>query len=281
VSYDQRILFDDGLLVVSEASCGAAPPAAGDPERADRLEIVIPQTGVFVRHVRARRGWRDTISDASRALFFRPDEPYRVSHPLGGHDRSIDVAVPWAMLDTGAIEPARLPDSVAVDWPTSALVRRWARALSTESCDPLTASEVGIAVIDRILPGPEREVVPAPIDPLVERARLAVAERLGERLTLPELGTLLDTSPFQLARRFRTATGSSIHGYRTTLRVRTALSRVEAGERDLTGLALDLGFVDHSHLTNVVRRHAGRPPSAFRPLPTVAELRALRTILQA
>jgi AraC-like DNA-binding protein len=281
VSYDQRILLDDELLVVSEASCGAAPPAAGDPERADRLEIVIPQTGVFVRHVRARRGWRDTISDASRALFFRPDEPYRVSHPLGGHDRSIDVAVPWAMLDTGATEPARLPDSVAVDWPTSALVRRWARALSTESCDPLTASEIGIAVIDRILPGPEREVVPAPIDPLVERARLAVAERLGERLTLPELGTLLDTSPFQLARRFRTATGSSIHGYRTTLRVRTALSRVEAGERDLTGLALDLGFVDHSHLTNVVRRHAGRPPSAFRPLPTVAELRALRTILQA
>ena len=118
-------------------------------------------------------------------------------------------------------------------------------------------------------------------DTLVDRTRLVIAEDLGERLTLPELGRRVGSSPFHLARRFRRATGSSIHGYRTALRVRAALERVAGGERDLTGLALDLGFADHSHLTNTVRRETGRPPSAFRLPPTDAELRALSTILQA
>jgi AraC-like DNA-binding protein len=279
VSYAQRILFDDGAIVVSEARCGPMPPLSDDPERAARLEIVFPQAGLFVRHIRARSGRRDTISDATRALFFRPDEPYRVSHPLGGLDHSVDVAVPWAMIDDAAIDPATLPDSVSVDGPTSILVRRWAAALRKNGCDPLLGAEIGVLVIDRVI----QHVRPGftTRDRLVDRTRLAVVDNLGGRLTLPEIGDLVGSSPFHLARRFRAATGTSIHAYRTALRVRTALARVEAGERDLTALALDLGFADHSHLTNVVRRHTGRPPSAFRADPTDAELRALGTILQA
>jgi AraC-like DNA-binding protein len=60
-----------------------------------------------------------------------------------------------------------------------------------------------------------------------------------------------------------------------------ALERLAAGERDLTALALDLGFADHAHLTNTVRRELGRPPSAFRAAPNHAEIHALSTILQA
>jgi AraC-like DNA-binding protein len=235
---------------------------------------------LFVRHVRSRAGRRDTISDATRALFFRPHEPYRVTHPLGGLDRSIDIAVPWSTIDDAAIDASTLPDAVPVDARTMIVVRRWASALRHGRCDPLLAAEIGIAVIDRVVGPVSRDGIPAG-DPLVDRTRLAIVDRLGGRVTLPELGALVGSSPFHLARRFRAATGSSIHAYRTALRVRTALASVEAGERDLTSLALDLGFADHSHMTNVVRRHTGRPPSAFRADPTNAELRTLRTILQA
>ena len=44
------------------------------------------------------------------------------------------------------------------------------------------------------------------------------------------------------------------------------MERLAAGEPDLTALALDLGYADHSHLTNACRREFGRPPSALRAL---------------
>ena len=91
----------------------------------------------------------------------------------------------------------------------------------------------------------------------------------------------MGTSPFHLARVFRSITGESIHEHRVGLRVRAALERIAAGEDDLTRLALDLGFGDHAHLTNTIRRELGRPPSALRVAPTLLEIRSLRTILQA
>jgi AraC-like DNA-binding protein len=280
VSYSQRTLLDDGAVRVFEARCEADPAPGGEPERAARLEIVFPLAGVFVRHIEPR-GRRDAISDPTRALFFRPGEPYRVSHPLGGLDRSIDIAVPPSTLDEMGIDPLELPDAVPVDGPTHLLLRRWSIALGRGRIDQLTAAEIAVALVDRVLRPPPRPAADRRLDPLVDRVRLTLADRLGDRLTLPELGALVGSSPFHLARRFRTATGGPIHGYRTALRVRTAIARIEQGERDLTCLALDLGFANHSHLTNVVRRQTGRPPSAFRLPPTDAELHALRTFLQA
>jgi AraC-like DNA-binding protein len=115
---------------------------------------------------------------------------------------------------------------------------------------------------------------------LANAVRLQVAGRLSEHLTLPQLGAQFGLSGWELARRFRRATGTSIHAYRIRLRVHEALERIDAGERDLTSLALDLGFTDHSHLTNVLRHQTGRPPSAFRH--GRPDRRATqRTILQA
>jgi AraC-like DNA-binding protein len=72
-------------------------------------------------------------------------------------------------------------------------------------------------------------------------------------------------SPYHLSRIFRRSTGSSLHAYQTSLRLREGLRRLSDGEQDLTALALDLGFSDHSHFTNSFRRHFGSAPSKFRP----------------
>jgi AraC-like DNA-binding protein len=279
-AYRERVMLDDGALVVSEARCDPLPVPPVDAERSRRLSIVFELSGVFVRHTATRRGRRETISDPAHALVFRPDEPYRVSHPLGGLDRSIDIAVPRSTLDDMAIEPGGLPDAVAIDGLTHVLIRRWAAAID-DGLDPLSAGETAMTLIDRVLRPTLPRAGSREGDRLIDRTRLVIADRLGDRLTLPELGTVVGSSPFHLARRFRAATGMSIHAYRTTLRVRAALSRIEQGETDLTTLALDLGFAHHSHLTTTVRRHAGRPPSRFRSPPTRSELRRLRTILQA
>jgi AraC-like DNA-binding protein len=116
---------------------------------------------------------------------------------------------------------------------------------------------------------------------LADEARQALAARFRERLRLEELAGAAGCSPYHLCRVFRREVGMTIHRYRSRLRLRAALEAVAGGARDLTGLALDLGFSDHSHFTNSFRREFGLPPSALRREETLRELLTLSKKLQA
>ena len=65
------------------------------------------------------------------------------------------------------------------------------------------------------------------------------------------------------------AVGAPVHQYLLRLRLAVALDRLDGGERNLSALALDLGFSSHSHFTTAFRRHYGLVPSALgRPTPS-------------
>jgi AraC-like DNA-binding protein len=286
-----RRLLDDGGLVLLDVRCSEHPPAVGREERAGSLEVVLPMTGLFVREV-SRVGGRSRpaaeIGDTTRALFFRAGEPYRVRHPLGGADRSLAIAIQPAAAGWLHRSPTSLPPSRPISARTHLFARRLAAGLAGGHLDPLSGAEIAVLLLDRLIRQDPGDVDPGRhghdrggIRALVDEVRLVLAGRLGERLTLIEIGRLVGSSPFHLARAFRATTGLSIHTYRTQLRVRGVLARLEAGDRDLAGIALDLGFSDHSHMANVVRREIGRPPSALRRPPTERELDEMRTILQA
>ena len=93
-----------------------------------------------------------------------------------------------------------------------------------------------------------------------------VAPRVSQRLTLTSIARAVDCSVFHLCRSFRRATGLTLHAYRDEVRLRLALERLERGERDLSRLALDLGYSSHSHFTAAFRRSFGAPPSSARKL---------------
>jgi AraC-like DNA-binding protein len=97
---------------------------------------------------------------------------------------------------------------------------------------------------------------------LAAEAAQALATRFAEPLSLGALARALGTSPFHLCRVFRARTGRSLHGYRTQLRLRSSLERVEQGEC-ITTAALELGFSSHSHFTSAFRRAFGLTPSRF------------------
>ena len=71
---------------------------------------------------------------------------------------------------------------------------------------------------------------------------------------------------FHLCRSFRRATGLTLHAYRDEVRLRLALERLQHGERDLSRLALDLGYSSHSHFTAAFRHTFDMPPSTARKL---------------
>jgi AraC family transcriptional regulator len=87
------------------------------------------------------------------------------------------------------------------------------------------------------------------------------------------------SSVFHLCRTFRRHTGSTLHGYRNQMRLRTALEQVAAPASDLTDLALDLGYSSHSHFTSAFRKAFGMAPSTFRRKATVQAVRELSSLL--
>jgi AraC-like DNA-binding protein len=275
-------LLDDGAVAISEVACdGSASATASEGEEvARRTQVTIPLGGVYLRVTRRAGRLAATstdVGDPGSAILFRPGEPYRVSHPIPGHDRSLAITLRDSPRELATAGPTarRVPLHVTIG------ARQLLRDLRRRRVDSLAAAEGVAALLDAIDwgLGTGADVPRARDARLATAVRLEVAARLAEHLTLPRLGAQVGLSGWELARRFRRATGTSIHAYRTRLRVHAALERIDAGERDLTGLALDLGFFDHSHLTNVIRRQTGLPPSAFRDGPGAGK--AVRTILQA
>src|SRR5207247_8940199 len=98
----------------------------------------------------------------------------------------------------------------------------------------------------------------------VEAAKALIHRRLFDRWPLAGIAAEFGLSVFALCRLFRRHAGLPLHRYRRRLRLRESLRRLADGERHLTGLALDVGFSEHSHFTNAFRAEFGVPPSGFR-----------------
>jgi AraC-like DNA-binding protein len=69
---------------------------------------------------------------------------------------------------------------------------------------------------------------------------------------------------FHVSRVFSRVTGMTLSQFRNRVRVAIALDRLADGHEDLAVLSADLGFVDQSHLSRVVRASTGERLSALR-----------------
>jgi len=99
---------------------------------------------------------------------------------------------------------------------------------------------------------------------LVDRLQELLAARYRESLSLTGLAGELGVSAPHLCRVFREDAGTTIHDHREKLRFAAALDAFERGERDLTRLALDLGYSSHAHFTANFTQSLGMAPSRLR-----------------
>ena len=248
-----KTLHRTQAYTVREARCGGGPRHAGPEEQADCDQLVLVRAGLFSRTVGCRR----EVADPTRVVLFRTAETYRTAHPTGEGDVCTDI-----LLASGEGLPASAPTSVALDLAH----RRLVTALERRALSPLEADEAVEDFATRLLAFVRR--ASATTSPLrravVDAVRERIAARFHEGLRLEELAREAGRSPFHLCREFRRATGLTMGRLQSRLRVRAALERLSAGEHDLTALALDLGFYDHSHFCRVFRRETGHSPSAWR-----------------
>ncbi|ABG93206.1 possible transcriptional regulator, AraC family protein [Rhodococcus jostii RHA1] len=108
-----------------------------------------------------------------------------------------------------------------------------------------------------------------PDDVIAAAARAAVLDDEPGSDGLIPLAERFGVSPFALSRAFSAVMCVSLTRYRNRVLVGRALERIENGDRDLAGLAADLGFSDQAHMTRTIRAQLGETPTALRMLLSV------------
>jgi AraC-like DNA-binding protein len=222
------------------------------------------------------------LIDPLNVAFLNPGEPYQTSHPCGCGDHGTSLIFHDDVIrEIVAARSPRAAESpagpfVAPSGPCSVRASLLERALirtlaADEPIDPVAVEERALAIL--------QEVTGASLAPrsrartsvsserqrdLAEHARSVLGSHFRSAVGLTDLAHVVGSSPFHLCRILREHFGLPVHRYLTLLRMHAALESLEAGERDLTRLAFDLGYSSHSHFTFVFRKELGVPPSQFR-----------------
>ena len=239
--------------------------------------IAFPHAGSYRLH----SGGDSALIDVNGVAFFNPLGVYRTSHPHGCGDRGGGLVIrPDVIADAlgDAGLPAagdeakfpflRGPSSSRAFWIQHAI---FARALAADPVDPIEIEEGAFALVaETVAAAARRGTAPAPERPPAARRRLAsidaargyLLRRYREPVRLADVAAAAGLSPFHTCRAFKRETGVSVNRFIHRLRLRAALDLLPDYRRDITRLALDLGYSSHSHFTFAFRREFGVPPSS-------------------
>lgn len=274
-----RVVFSTECVTIGAFRCPASHPSFRNsgPIRDDCF--VFPRTTVLIQHDNARA----FVADPTIVTLYNRRQEYERRFVCADGDRCDWFAVSQDLLraalaerDPSAAEaerPVRFPHA-----PADASTYLEQRRLFIDASDPagvetLDVEERVVALLDRVLTlayngrQPRARVPRLPsANELADAAKAWIAPRVAQRLTLASIARAIDCSVFHLCRSFRRATGLTLHAYRDEVRLRLVLERLEHGERDLSRLALDLGYSSHSHFTAAFHRSFGIPPSTARKL---------------
>jgi AraC family transcriptional regulator len=272
-----RVVYSSDTVTIGAFRCPIDHPSFRDSGPIQNHCFVFPRNAVVIQH----RDGQPFIADPTVVTLYNRQQAYerRALSPDG--DRCDWFAIAPSVLraaigyhDPRAADrqrPIRFTHA-SVDSSTYLAQRRlFVRAATGGDIDVLAMDESVVALLDAVLDlayaySARRlaELSGASASELAAATKSWLLPRVAEPLTLVGIANAIGCSIFHLCRAFRRATGTTIHGYRDQVRLRLALERIEQGERDLTRLALDLGYSSHSHFTAAFRRNFAAPPSAVR-----------------
>ena len=271
-------LFAGDCIRVTRWRCLESVPGLTE-ERSQPWHVLgFVHTGSFRLHARAGTG----LIDPNRILFLNAGQPYQTSHPCGCGDAGTALVVRSDVLralrqryEPHAADSATLFSAAHGPCPSATLLRQraLARALSRGTIDGMAAEENALAIVEEVLAAeaaarPRRRGLRRPETlrrrrEVIDAARVFLLRNATSPLRLAGIAAAAGVSPAHLSRVFRAEMGEPVHRYLTRLRLRRALPRLADGCRELTGLALELGFSSHSHFTAAFRREFGICPSEY------------------
>jgi AraC family transcriptional regulator len=263
-----RVLFSGTLVSAADFRCRAGAGIETIERFSAAHHLVFTRAGTF------RRGgaWASSVVDPTQVLFLGPGEECHVRHSVAaGHDCTTFAYSPEA-LATNAFQTTHLDQAMVS--PEALLGYHALRAMALQQTQCPSAihalEEEAIALLALLLE--QRTQTGSAKHPraftrhrdMVEGIKSILAERPGDEHGLLDLAATFAVSPSQIAHVFRAVTGIPVHRYLLSLRMAAALEQLSGGQRDLSRLALDLGFTSHSHFTATFRKWFGMRPSAVR-----------------
>jgi transcriptional regulator GlxA family with amidase domain len=91
-----------------------------------------------------------------------------------------------------------------------------------------------------------------------------IHSNLARDVRIESIARAAALSAFHFARAFKRTTGMTPHRYLVHARIERAKELMRETRKGLAEIAVEAGFVDQSHMTNVFRRLTGATPTAFR-----------------
>jgi AraC-like DNA-binding protein len=99
---------------------------------------------------------------------------------------------------------------------------------------------------------------------LVRKAMAYIHEHYAEPISLKDVARSGGISKEYLARSFHQETGVTLVTYLNRYRIGQAKARLEVGEKNLTEIALEVGFSSGPYFSRVFRQEVGMSPSEYR-----------------
>lgn len=221
----------------SETGCEARP------------RLIMPLTGL----VRYTYGGIETWLDSHKALLTPPGE-FGVAHPVTGLGHvGLTITLEPFVYDQvfGRAE--------AHSRPTTAALRLLANRIARSDCD---RSDGKLLMMLRIVAACST-VPPMRKTSTIARIKEMLHRHDDEMLSLDRLARAIGVCPAYLTQEFTRCEGTPLYRYQKQLRLARALQELPECP-DITALALELGFSNHSHFTAAFRQEFGLTPSAYR-----------------
>lgn len=253
------MLHRSSTLTLFDVRCRPGPAPLSDLEVEPTFSVVLPRHGVYVQDVAGKT----VVADPTAVVFLAKGTVHRTAHPTEDGDRNTDIALSDAAAEPFIDKTGSFPVlSGRIDTAAYVGHRRMLAAVGNVVATALEIEEWALGLVSDLLAMPLPEVA----RPLVDDAGAYLAANYHTDFDIEEMARQVGSSPHHLSRVYRRATGRTISGQRTELRLRRAIDLIAQGADDLSRVAVDAGFYDHSHMTRTMRRHAGATPSALRAL---------------
>jgi AraC family transcriptional regulator len=268
--------FSSPSIEVKSLECGSPADPVGFEHEYEASRISLVRSGVFGRVVRGV----SLLADSTQVLFVNRGDVHRFVHPVAGGDSCTVLEPSRSMLaelhGQFSLSATRFPvDQACATRRVARLHGSLVRALEPYgNSGPLAIEELALQLCSEVVIAARRGRAVARMSPaaavarrqrqIVEQVRLELFARLQSPPSLTELARRAGCSPFHLSRLFTAHVGMPMRSYLVRVRAGEAARRVMEGTDDFAALALELGFYDHSHFTNVFVAVWGVTPSVFR-----------------
>lgn len=100
--------------------------------------------------------------------------------------------------------------------------------------------------------------------PMISKARIYIADRHAEDLSLDEVAKAVNMSAFYFCKMFKKATGMTFTDYLARIRVEKVKNLLLNPHKRISEAAFEAGFQSLSQFNRVFRRIAGEAPTAYR-----------------